>query len=101
MSILSDEFEPIVKMPNGRSVKGKKLSFKTIKEDWNEYELEDGTRLYVKLVLIDVVRLNMLNQFGEPVYQIASHNLVKVRVSRKAVEEVSEKVKPGREQAIA
>ena len=88
-----DEAEPVIRLPDGRVVTGKKLSFRTLKEDWNEYELEDGSKLYVKLVLIDVIRRDQFNEIGEPVYQILSQNAIKVKVSRKAVEEVKKRLK--------
>lgn len=34
-----------------RMVKGKIVNFKVLKEDWNEYELEDGTIVQVKPVV--------------------------------------------------
>ena len=98
---MGEEAEPLIRTPDGRLVTGKKLNFKTIKEEWNEYELEDGSKLYVKLALIDVVRLNEFSQFGEPVYNIISHNLVKVKASKRAIEEVKEKLKPEREPEIS
>jgi len=91
-----EEAEPLIKLPNGRVVTGKKLSFRTVKEDWNEYELEDGSKLYVKLVLIDVIRRDQFNEIGEPVYQILSQNAVKVKVSKRAVEEVKNRLKEGK-----
>jgi len=57
--------------------KGKKIDFKAIKEEWNEYELEDGTKLKVKLVLVDVLRFPDYTPLGEPVYQIMSRNVLK------------------------
>ena len=57
--------------------KAKKTDFKVIKEDWNEYEWSDGTKLKVKLVLIDVLRMPDYNPLGEPVYQIFSQNVLK------------------------
>ncbi len=92
---MGDEAETTIRTPDGRIVTGKKLNFKTLKEEWNEYELEDGTKLYVKLVLIDVVRLDEFSNLGEPVYNILSQNLVKVKASRRAIEEVKNKIKPG------
>ncbi len=92
---MGEEAETVIRTPDGRVVTGKKLNFRTSKEEWNEYELEDGTKLYVKLVLIDVVRLDEFSQLGEPVYNILSQNLVKVKASKKAIEEVKKKIRPG------
>ena len=81
-----------IRTPNGRIVTGRKLNFRVVREEWNEYELEDGTRLYVKLVLADVVRTNELSPIGEPVYQISSQNVVRTRVSKRALEEVKREI---------
>lgn len=52
------------------------VDFKTVKEEWNEYALSDGTILKVKVVLVGVVRLNQNDPMtGNPIYSI-SHNLV-------------------------
>jgi len=79
-----------VKMPIDLT-KGEKLDFKVVKEDWNEYELADGARLKVKLVLIDVLRMPVYNPLGEPIYRIMSQNLVKCTY---VPEELKRKPKP-------
>jgi len=71
--------------------KGEKLDFKAVKEDWNEYELADGARLKVKLVLIDVLRMPVYNPLGEPIYRIMSQNIVKCTY---VPEELKRKPKP-------
>jgi len=45
------------------SVEKEDLEFETIKEDWNEYALEDGTKLHVKpiLTLISSILKHYLN----------------------------------------
>jgi len=77
-----------LRLPDGRLIKGKKLSFKPIKEEWNEYELEDGTKLFVKLVLAEVIRGDAINELGEPIYNIRAQNVMSVRPSKKAIEDV-------------
>ncbi|AGK60409.1 hypothetical protein Asulf_00380 [Archaeoglobus sulfaticallidus PM70-1] len=85
---MSEEGELKIRMPDGRIVSAKKMNFKPVREEWNEYELEDGSKLYVKLVLVDVVRLDDFSPIGEPIYQIVSQNLVKVKASKEALEDV-------------
>jgi len=70
---------------------GKKIDFEVTKEDWNEYELADGTKLKVKLVLVDVLRMPAYSPLGEPVYQILSHNVVKTAY---VPDELKKKPKP-------
>ena len=47
--------ERFVMVPDPRDprkfIRGRVVGFKALKEDWNEYELEDGTRVRVKLVV--------------------------------------------------
>jgi hypothetical protein len=91
---MSDETEIRARKPDGTVVTGTKVGFRTVKEDWNEYELEDGTKLYIKLVLGDVVRFNELNPMtNEPVYQVLSQNIVRVKASKRAIQEVEEALK--------
>jgi len=37
-----------VRLPNGREVEATDVDFETVKENWNEYKLEDGTILKFK-----------------------------------------------------
>lgn len=53
-------------MPDGTEREGIEVDFDTIKEAWNEYRLEDGTRLRIKTVLIRAVRL--LDENGQPAF---------------------------------
>ncbi len=52
----------------GEMVSGVEVGYKAIKEDWQEYKLEDGTILRTKLVLSRVVRTEKYNPGGEPIY---------------------------------
>lgn len=71
--------------------KGKKVDFKVVEEHWNEYELEDGTKLKVKIILVDVLRMPIYNPLGEPIYQIMSQNIVKTSY---VPDELKKKPKP-------
>lgn len=53
------------------------IDFSEEKEFWNEYKLEDGTTLKVKLVLRGVKRLSRYEPDGTPVYVINSMNVVR------------------------
>ncbi|MFW6111041.1 MAG: hypothetical protein ACOC6H_03290 [Thermoproteota archaeon] len=56
----------------------KDLDFEDQTEVWNEYKLEDGSTLKVKLVLQGVKRLDKCNPDGNPIYMIQSKNIVRV-----------------------
>jgi len=53
------------------------IDFSEEKEFWNEYSLEDGTTLKVKLVLRGVKRLNRHEPDGTPLYVINSMHVVR------------------------
>lgn len=55
----------------------KEIDFTGEKEHWNEYQLEDGTTLKVKLVLRGVKRLEKYEPDGTPIYVINSMNVVR------------------------
>jgi len=64
----------------GREVDATEIEFQTRKEDWNEYQLMDGTVIKMKLVVSEIFRIDgMYDDVGNPVYQIKSTNLPVVR----------------------
>jgi hypothetical protein len=64
----------------GKEVDAIDVSFKINKEDWNEYQLEDGTSLRLKCVVSEVLRVpEMYDQEGNPTYVIKSANMVNVK----------------------
>jgi len=63
----------------GREVDTLSIPFKSIKEDWNEYDLEDGTTLKMKAVVSDIVRVDgQFDPEGNPLYLVKSGNMVVV-----------------------
>lgn len=64
----------------GEEVEGLEVRFKSVREDWNEYDLEDGSTIRVKLVVSDVIRLNdKYDQEDNPIYVVKSGNMVIVK----------------------
>ena len=53
------------------------LDFTEVEEHWNVYQLSDGTKLKVKLIVRGVKRLNQFEPDGTPVYLINSMNVVR------------------------
>jgi hypothetical protein len=79
-----------VRVPLGdRTVEGEEIAFKEIEERWNEYDLEDGTKLKIKLVLAKVIRTNEYNKEGDPIYVVNTQNLLHVTVPEKFKKKVS------------
>jgi hypothetical protein len=67
-----------MKVPyQGRQVEGKSVEFLTRKEDFNEYQLTDGTILKIKMVATRIIRLEEEKApDGKPIYLIQSQNVV-------------------------
>jgi len=64
----------------GREVDATEVDFQTRKEDWNEYQLMDGSEVKMKLVVSGVFRIDSLyDDEGNPVYQIKSTNIAAVK----------------------
>ena len=64
----------------GREVDATEVEFQTRKEDWNEYQLMDGTVIKMKLVVSEIFRVDgVYDNAGNPTYQIKSTNLPVVK----------------------
>ncbi len=51
------------------------LTFEPKKEPWNEYELEDGTKLFLKTIAVQVSRTKLFDLYGDPIYWV-NHQLI-------------------------
>lgn len=72
----------------GKLVDAIELDFKTKKEEWNEYEVTDGTTIRVKLVTSNIVRVqNRYDNEGNPIYLVKSSNVVGVSVPERLKKE--------------
>ena len=70
-----------VRLPNGSEVEATNVDFETMREDWNEYELEDGTVLKFKTVVSSIIRTENYDPMsGDPVYHVRSTNILRVKV---------------------
>jgi len=64
----------------GQEVEGEDINFKLLREDWNRYQLEDGTELRMRLILSEVVKIpDEYDQEGNPVYVVKSGNITVVK----------------------
>ena len=67
------------RMPDGREVEAVEMSFQAASENWNEYLLDDGSVVRMKLVATEVVRVEgEYDPQGQPVYLVQSTNLMVV-----------------------
>jgi hypothetical protein len=48
-------------------------------EEWNEYMLEDGTRVRIKSTLTKVSRTDKFNIKGEPIYLVEGSNMLEIK----------------------
>lgn len=64
---------------NGREVDAVEIGFRSEGEHWNQYLADDGTVIRLKLVVTEVNRIEgEFDQMGNPVYAVASTNVVAV-----------------------
>lgn len=68
-----------IKLPDGREVDVTPVDINQSNEQWNNYILDDGSTLRVKLVITRISRLdNEYDVEGNPVYLFQSTNVVSV-----------------------
>ena len=51
-------------LPDGTRVTGKEVPFETVREEWNEYKLKDGTSIRMKTDVISIYQI--LDANGDP-----------------------------------
>ena len=71
-------------MPNikykGKEVRAEDVSFSVVSEDWNTYQLHDGTEIRMRLVVREVLKIpDELDREGKPVYVVKSGNVMVVK----------------------
>ncbi|HDI32182.1 MAG TPA: hypothetical protein ENF80_05140 [Thermofilum sp.] len=78
-----------------RLTRGLVVNFKTLKESWNEYELEDGTKVKVRLVAQSISYVLdpetgeiMRNPLGEPVINVRHSIIVTAEFPEENLQEV-------------
>lgn len=69
-----------VKVPfKGKMVDGEEMEFEVLGEKWNEYRVEDGTKLRMKTVVTRIVKTKEYNQDDDPIYVVNSQNILTVK----------------------
>ncbi len=71
----------MAKIPfKGQEVDATEVEFQTRKEDWNEYQLMDGSVIKIKLVVGSIFKVaGEYDDEGNPVYVVRSKNVLMVR----------------------
>lgn len=68
-----------IPMPDGRTLDGVSLPFQTGAEHWNEYLVDDGTVIRMKVVAVDIVRIDgEYDAEGNPIYVVQSTNVTSI-----------------------
>lgn len=68
-----------IKLNDGREVNAASVEINQASEYWNQYLLEDGSIVKVKLVATKILRLdNEFDSEGNPVYFLQSTNVLSV-----------------------
>ena len=63
----------------GRQVEAEEVDFQTRREEWNEYQLMDGSTLKMKSVVTGIVKVSgEFDVMGNPAYVINSQNVTAV-----------------------
>jgi len=77
--------ERTIKVPfEGKSHDAIDLDFKTINEDWNEYQVADGTIVRLKTVVTNIVKVpEKYDNAGNPVYIVKSSNVLSISAPEK------------------
>jgi len=68
--------KPTTVKREGETIEGMDLDFEVVKEDWNQYKLEDGSTIKVKVVVSKIIRTNKYLPNGEPIYVVQSGNIL-------------------------
>ncbi len=73
-----------------RTIEAEDMEFQSIREDWSEYQVEDGFNVRIKLVVSSILKTADHDAQGNPVYIVQSTNIVKLmapeRYSKKEVQ---------------
>lgn len=68
-----------IPLQDGSTIEGTVMPFQTGGEHWNEYLVDDGSVLRLKLVATEVIRLDgQFDQEGNPLYMVNSTNVLTV-----------------------
>ena len=68
-----------VTLADGRQVEATVMGFRPGGEHWNEYLVDDGSVIKVKLVATEVLRVDgEYDQMGNPIYLVQSTNVMAV-----------------------
>ncbi|MDA2924473.1 hypothetical protein MYX65_07430 [Acidobacteria bacterium AH-259-L09] len=71
----------------GKDVEAEEIGFQSRKEEWNEYILDDGSTVKIKLVATNIFKTDQVDQQGTPIYLVKSQNIMTVTPLKKLKKE--------------
>jgi hypothetical protein len=77
---MADRVKVPIFNPDGTTAQELGTIVKVVQSDepWSEYTLEDGTKLRMKQVVVNVVKLDKVDDSGNPIYSIQSQQTLSV-----------------------
>jgi hypothetical protein len=63
-------------LPNGQAVDGEEVEFEVENEGFSIYRLQDGTRLKMKNVVMQIIRLDAVQPDGSPIYMVQAASIL-------------------------
>ena len=71
-----------IRGPQGEPIEVEQMNFNPVTEEWNEYTLDDGTVIRIKLVVTSIFRWNEPDPItGVPRFTVHSDNVISVKYS--------------------
>ena len=61
------------------------VRYTTITQDWNEYVVDDGTRIKIQPLLMNVSKTSLFDSSGIPIYLVNSQATVQIRPPRNPI----------------
>lgn len=58
------------------------IRFTTVSQDWNEYVVDDGTRIKIQPIVMRVSKTSKFDKFGDPIYLIDTQGTVQIQPPR-------------------
>ena len=64
------------------SIEKAEMRYTTLAEEWNEYVVDDGTRIRVKSTVTRIAKTTKYDKNGELIYLVETNNLVQIKSPR-------------------
>lgn len=58
------------------------MDFETMKEDWNVYQLEDGARIEIKLIVTRIGKTDKFDPMGSPIFLTQTQTVIKPKIPK-------------------